>query len=201
MSFVIGLTGGIGSGKTTVAKLFAGFGIDIIDTDEIAHKLTASGGAAISSIRKQFGDDFITVDGALNRNKMRQLIFATNDSRQKLENILHPLILAEVTYCVTQANSSYVLVVVPLLFETDDYYKIIKRILVVDCDEQLQITRTIIRSKLEKQEVKAIMAVQISRQDRLQKADDVILNNKDMACLQKQVSKLHHDYLALSLLC
>jgi len=198
MSLVIGLTGGIGSGKSSAAKLFAALGACVIDTDEIAHELTQSRGAAISAIRQNFGTDFITVEGALNREKMRSLVFSDSASRQKLEAILHPLIRMAAARSAALASSPYVIMVVPLLLETDDYRKMVQRIMVVDCDEQKQIVRAMARSGLSAHEVRAIMATQIARQQRLQQADDVIANDSDLAHLQQQVEALHQKYLALA---
>ena len=198
MPFIIGLTGGIGCGKTSASKLFTNLGVDIIDTDEIARELTQSEGAAIGAIRKVFGDAYVTTDGALDRNKMRQLVFSDCASRHQLEKILHPFILTEAARRAKLASSPYAIMVIPLLFETNDYDKIIRRSLVIDCDEKNQIMRTMKRSKLNEQDVRAIITVQISRQKRLQKADDVIVNNNDLDYLQKQVKKHHQKYLALS---
>ena len=198
MSLVIGLTGGIGSGKSSAAKLFAALGACVIDTDEIAHELTQSHGAAISAIRQNFGEDFITVEGALNREKMRSLVFSDSASRQKLEAILHPLIRMAAARSAALASSPYVIMVVPLLLETGDYREMVQRVLVVDCDEQKQIVRAMARSGLSAHEVRAIMATQIARQQRLQQADDVIANDSNLAHLQQQVEALHQKYLALS---
>lgn len=198
MPLVIGLTGGIGSGKTSTAKFFAALGASVIDTDEIAHELTQPHGAAIDAIRQIFGENFITTEGALDREKMRSLVFSDSASRQKLEAILHPLILMEAVRLVTLTSSPYVMMIVPLLLETDDYRKMVQRILVTDCDEQKQITRTMARSRLGTQEVHAIMAAQITRQKRLKQADDVIINDSTLAHLQQQVAALHQKYLALS---
>lgn len=198
MPFIIGLTGGIGCGKTSASKIFASLGVDIIDTDVIARELTQSNGAAINTIRAVFGDTYITSDGALDRNRMRQLIFSDSSSRHKLEKILHPFIFTEAVRRAKLTNSLYAIMVVPLLFETNDYDRIIQRSLVIDCDEKNQIKRTMKRSKLNELEVRAIMATQLSRQQRLQKADDVIVNNNHLNDLQKQVYEHHQRYLALS---
>lgn len=197
MHLVIGLTGGIGSGKTSTAKFFADLGVNVIDTDEIAHKLTQPKGAAISSIQKSFGDNFITAHGALDRNKMRDLVFSDNTSRRQLEAILHPLIRIEAVRLIELTSSPYIVIVVPLLLETGGYREIVQRILVVDCDEENQVTRAIIRSELNEQEVHAIMDTQVSRQERLEQADDVIVNDVDILHLQKQVEILHQKYLNL----
>jgi len=198
MTFIIGLTGGIGCGKSSASQFFSDLGIDVIDTDVIARKLTQPHGLAISLIQNTFGDTFITADGALDRNKMRNLIFSESDARLKLEKILHPLILKETILHVNQAQTPYIIIVVPLLLETNDYDNIIQRILVVDCEEQQQISRTMARSKLTEQEVRAIMATQISRKARLQKANDIIINNQNIDYLKTQIIQLHHKYLILS---
>ncbi len=198
MTFIVGLTGGIGCGKSSVSQFFLDLGIDVIDTDVIARKLTQPHGLAIRLIRNTFRDNLIAADGALDREKMRNLIYSDSDSRLKLEKILHPLILKETVQEIAQTRSSYIIIVVPLLFETNDYTNIIQRILVVDCEEQQQILRTMARSNLSEQQVKAIMAAQISRKVRLQKADDVIINNHDIDYLKVQVTQLHHKYLILS---
>ncbi|SFL29318.1 dephospho-CoA kinase [Nitrosomonas aestuarii] len=194
----VGLTGGIGCGKSSAAKIFTELGIDVIDTDLIAHELTQSNGAAIASIRSLFGSAFITLEGELDRKKMRQLIFADNNQRNQLEALLHPLILAETVRRVQRSQSPYVVVAIPLLFETSDYDHLIQRILVIDCDEQLQITRTMARSRLNAEEVRAIMAVQINRQHRLKNADDIVVNNQGIDNLHEQILRLHQNYLILS---
>ncbi len=197
MHLVIGLTGGIGSGKTSTAKFFADLGINVIDTDEIAHKLTQAKGTAIFSIQKSFGNNFITADGALDRNKMRDLVFSDNVSLRQLEAILHPLIRKETVRLIEFTSSPYIVIVVPLLLETGSYRDIVQRILVVDCDEENQVTRAIKRSELNTQQVHAIMDTQVSRQERLEHADDVIVNNMDITHLQEQVEILHQKYLNL----
>ncbi len=198
MTFIIGLTGGIGCGKSSASQLFSEFGIDVVDTDVIARQLTQPGGRAIRSIRDSFGNEFLKVDGSLDREKMRNLVFSDNRARQQLEKILHPLILQKTLAQIEQSRSPYTILVVPLLLETNDYNPIVQRILVVDCEERIQISRTIARSQLSEQQVKAIMAQQISRKDRLQKADDVILNDRGIDFLKVQINQLHHQYLILS---
>lgn len=200
MIFVVGLTGGIGCGKSKASQLFHDLGVDIVDTDEISKKLTQLNGAAIPSIRDMFGEAFITDDGALDRQKMRHLVFSDNCYRLKLEGILHPLIFQETVRGIAAAQSPYVIVVVPLLFETSDYDDLFQRILVIDCDEQRQIERTMIRSQLSDEQVKAIMATQVSRQFRLSHADDVIENNQDIKYLEAQVKNTHSKYMELSVL-
>lgn len=198
MTFIVGLTGGIGCGKSSASKFFSDLGIDVIDTDVIARQLTESGGSAISMIQEAFGNSFITPDGALDRSKMRDLIFSNSAARLKLEKILHPLILKETVLQIEQSRSLYTIVVVPLLFETNDYSNIVQRILVIDCDEQQQLSRTMTRSHLSQQAARTIMATQVSRKIRLQKADDVIINDQDIDYLRTQVLRLHHQYLFLA---
>jgi len=197
MPLIIGLTGGIGSGKTSTTKFFTAEGIAIIDTDVIAHEFTKPQGVAIPSIQKSFGKDFITADGELDRKKMRNLIFSDFDSKKQLEEILHPLIQTEVMSRIEIASSPYIIIVVPLLLETGSYSEAVTRILVIDCNEECQITRTVSRGELNEQEVRAIMATQVSRQKRLNQADDVIVNNADMPHLQRQVKIQHNKYISL----
>ena len=194
---VIGLTGGIGSGKSSAAKFFSELGANVIDTDEIAHQLTRPEGIAMAAIQREFGEDFITPDGSLDREKMRSLVFSDITSRQKLEAILHPLIHTEAARRAALTSVSYVVMVVPLLLEANShrYREMVQRVLVVDCDEQNQVDRAMARSGLSRQEVEAIMCAQISRQQRLRQADDVIVNDSDMAHLQQQVEALHQQYL------
>lgn len=198
MTLIVGLTGGIGSGKSTVGQYFVDLGIDVIDTDAIARMLTEPDGLAMNSIKDSFGQTMLAADGSLNREKMRNLIFSDNNYKFALENILHPLILAETLQQVSKALSPYIIIAIPLLFETDDYDKLIQRSLVVDCEEKQQILRTMKRSKLPENQIKAIIATQISRASRLQKADDIIVNNLDIAYLKVQVAQLHKKYLSLS---
>lgn len=198
MTFIVGLTGGIGCGKSSASQFFAELGINVIDTDVIARKLTQPDGQAISLIRNSFGDAVLTANGSLDREKMRNQVFSDSHARRKLEEILHPLILKEVIEQINQTRSPYIVLVVPLLFEVNDYDDIIHRSLVVDCEESVQISRTMARSQLTEQQVKAIMAQQISRQTRLQKTDDIITNNRDIDFLKTQVIQLHHKYLILS---
>lgn len=198
MSLIIGLTGGIGSGKTSATRFFAAEGIAIIDADTIAHELTGAQGDAIPNIKKYFGVDFITKNGKLDRKKMKNRIFSDINSRKKLEEILHPLIQAEVMHRIeTAAASPYIIVVAPLLLETADYCETVTRILVVDCNEEYQISRAVSRDGLSKKEVRAIMATQKSRQERLNQADDVIVNDTDISSLQEKVKLQHNIYLSL----
>lgn len=198
MSLIIGLTGGIGSGKTTAAKFFASLGADVVDTDAIAHELTQPQGAAIPAIRKIFTGKFITAEGALDRKEMRTLVFSDDGWRRELEAILHPLIRIEVARRAALFSAPYGIVVVPLLLETGGYREMIQRILVVDCNEHDQIARAMARTGMDEQTVHAIMASQLSRQERLRRADDVIANDADVLHLRQQVDALHKKYLALA---
>jgi dephospho-CoA kinase len=198
MSSVIGLTGGIGSGKTTTAALFAARGAGIVDTDAISHQLTQPGGRAMASIRQAFSESLITRDGGLDRGEMRELIFRDSNARLKLEGILHPLIRAEVAHHVGLLSTPYAIIVVPLLLETGSYHGMIRRVLVVDCSECAQISRATARAGLDEKTVRAIMATQMSRQERLERADDVIFNDADLSQLERQVDAMHRKYLALA---
>ncbi len=198
MTVSIGLTGGIGSGKSTVAALFKECGATVIDSDEISHQLTQPAGAAIAALRAAFGDACIDANGALDRPRMRQRVFADPAARQRLESILHPLIRAQMqAQAEAAATAPYLLLVVPLLFETG-YHKLVQRTLVVDCAETTQVMRTIQRSGLGEQEVRAIMAQQITRAERLRRADDIIQNDADLHALRSIVAQLHRRYLAIS---
>jgi dephospho-CoA kinase len=196
MTYCIGLTGGIGSGKSTVAALFQEQGITVIDSDAISHQLTQADGAAITLIATTFGEEYLTASGAMDRTKMRQLVFSDSAAKVRLEAILHPLIHAQMAAQIQGAvSSAYVLLVVPLLFEARNYRELVQRALVVDCSEEIQIARAMQRSALSDQEVRAIMAQQISRGDRLRLADDVIHNDGSLHELRQQVSQLHSRYL------
>ena len=198
MSYCIGVTGGIGSGKSSAARLFAGLGAAVIDTDEIAHQLTARGGAAMGAIAKAFGAGVIAADGSLDRAAMRNLVFSDTARRRELESILHPMILAEARRRVLAATAPYVLLLVPLLLENNRYASIVQRILVIDCAEATQIERTMRRSRISEDSVRAIMAAQIPREQRIERADDVIDNNGNPQWLHSQVTALHRRYLELA---
>ncbi|MBA4143781.1 MAG: dephospho-CoA kinase [Nitrosospira sp.] len=198
MTLIIGLTGGIGSGKTTVAKLFSALGAGVVDTDMIAHELTQLGGGAISAIREAFGERFISAGGSLNRREMRDVVFFDEESRRKLEMILHPLIRTEAARRAARVSAPYAMMVVPLLLETRGYCEVIQRVLVTDCSEHQQIARAAARPGMDERTVRAIMAAQVSREQRLLQADDVIVNNAGMAQLEQRVNALHKQYLALA---
>lgn len=198
MKFVVGLTGGIGSGKSAVAELFARRGIFIVDTDAIAHELTASGGGAMRAIQASFGSDFITPEGALDRQRMRNLVFRDPQSKRLLESILHPRIRARSTELIASADSPYVILVVPLLVETGIDRTRYQRVLTVDCDEEKQIERVMQRNNLSTSEVRRVMATQATRAARLAVADDVLTNNAGLEDLAPKVDELHLRYLELA---
>jgi dephospho-CoA kinase len=192
------VTGGIASGKTTVAKLFETLGAGLVDTDEIAHALTRAGQPAVVQISRQFGEEYLDAEGALDRARMRALVFSDADARRKLEAILHPLIRARAAARVDSSPAPYVLLVVPLLVETGGYRGLVQRVLVVDCDEELQVTRAMRRGGLSEQQARAILASQATREQRLGAADDVITNSAGLAELADQVRQLHTRYLAMA---
>ncbi len=196
--FVVGLTGGIGSGKSAAADCFAALGVGVVDTDAIAHELTAAGGAAMPALVAAFGADVAMADGALDRSRMRRLVFADPTARGRLEAILHPLIRTLSAERCRLAGSPYVILAVPLLVESGSYRERCDRIVAVDCPESLQISRVMARNGLSEAEVRAIMATQASRAERLAVADDVIANDGDLANLEMQVGELHREYLRLS---
>ncbi len=196
--FVVGLTGGIGSGKSRVADLFAARGAAIVDTDQIAHQLTQPGGTAMAAIRAAFGAEFVSADGAMDRVKMRQRVFSDGAAKQQLEAILHPLIQSECERAAKSAHGSYLMFVVPLLVESGRWRQRVARVLVVDCPEATQVERVMRRNGMSAAQVQAIMATQATRAARLAAADDVIANDGDPAALVPQVERLHAFYLARS---
>ena len=194
---VIGLTGGIGSGKSTVADLFAAQGVAVVDTDLIAHDLTGPAGAAMPEILAAFGDSVRQPNGGLDRVAMRRQVFADPQVRQQLEGILHPRIRSEAERRCRLATTPYVLLVVPLLIESGAYRDRVRRVLVVDCDEAAQVARVVARSGLSPDEVRRIIATQLARAERLAAADDVIVNMAGVAALEPQVLAMHERYLRL----
>ncbi len=194
MKPAIGLTGGIGSGKSTVAAILAGLGATIVDTDEIARGLTGAGGAAMERVAAEFGAAYVGADGALDRAAMRALAFKDPAARARLEAILHPAIRAAADAALAQAQGPYAIAMVPLLYETRGYLDRVARVLLVDCPEAVQVRRTAARSGLAAEEVRAIMAAQWPRWRRLQMADDVVWNGADAAALEPQCARLHAFY-------
>ena len=195
-AYIVGLTGGIGSGKTTVADLFAERGIAVVDTDRIAHELTAAAGAAMPGLIDRFGAAIATPDGALDRTAMRRIAFADPAARSALEGILHPLIRTQSATRCAAAASPYVVLAVPLLVETGAWQERCDRVLVIDCPETVQIARVMQRSGLSADEARAILAAQATRAQRLAVADDILSNDAGRDALQPQVAALHEKYLA-----
>lgn len=196
--YTVGLTGGIGSGKSTVARAFEAHGVEIVDADALAHGLTAPGGAAIPALRAAFGDEVIDATGALDRARMRRIAFADPGARKRLEAILHPMIRAETDRLAQSARSPYLILMIPLLVESGDPRARCDRVLVVDCPEAEQIRRVMARSGLARTEVEAIMATQASRASRLAAADDVVDNSGEPAGIDAQIAMLHRRYLDLA---
>ena len=196
--FAVGLTGGIGSGKSTVADCFAALGVPVIDTDVIARELTAPGGAALEAIRAAFGATVMQADGTLDRAVLRRRVFADSAARHQLEAILHPRIRQGVALKLATLTAPYALIVIPLLVETGDYRGVLNRVLVVDCTEAVQIARVMARSGLAHGEIKAILAAQAGRAERLAVADDIIVNTVSLEALRAEVAALHQRYLALA---
>jgi dephospho-CoA kinase len=198
MKLVVGLTGGIGSGKSAAADEFARLGAAVVDTDAIAHELTGAGGAAIPEVERIFGKDAIGASGEMDRARMRERVFADPAARKALEALLHPMIREESRRRIEAAPGPYVVHVVPLLVESEDYRKRVARVLVVDCPEDVQIARVRARSALSEAQVRAIMASQATRAERLAAADDVIDNSGSLDALRKQVAALHRRYMEYS---
>ena len=194
VSLVVGLTGGIGSGKTAAADEFARLGASVVDTDAISHELTGKGGAAVPAVERVFGKGFV-VDGAMERKRMRDHVFADPAAKRSLERLLHPMIREESARRIAAASGPYVVHVVPLLIESPDYRKRVNRVLVVDCPEETQVARVRARSGLSEDEVRAIMRGQTPRAGRLAAADDVIDNSGTRDALRNQVAALHKKYL------
>lgn len=195
--FIVALTGGIGSGKSTVSDRFLILGVPVIDTDLIARELVEPTTSAFQEIREFFGAQVIRADGTLDRAKLRQLIFESPDKRCRLEQILHPRILAEMERRLDSLTTPYAVVVIPLLLETGQN-TLADRILVVDCEESLQIGRVQNRSGLDEQQIRQILAAQVDRNSRLAAADDVIENNGSVDELITAVDRLHEFYLRLA---
>ncbi|CAH2801145.1 MAG: Dephospho-CoA kinase (EC [uncultured Paraburkholderia sp.] len=197
--FEVGLTGGIGSGKSTVADLFAAHGVPLVDTDLIAHRITAPNGIAMPAIAAEFGNEFVAADGSLDRARMRTLVFADDTARKRLESIVHPLIRAETEREQREAQGPYVILVVPLLIESGTWKSRVDRVLTVDCSVETQITRVMNRNGFSREQVLAIIARQATREARLEATNDVIDNdNASLESLKAQVDAQHQMYLSLA---
>lgn len=197
--YIVALTGGIGSGKSEAAKQFAQLGVPVVDADVIAHELTATSSHVLCEIAQMFGTEVLNDDGSLNRSRLRALVLNNPAERLKLEGLLHPAIYERALELIknneNKLQPQYQVLVIPLLFENNRYDSVIDKILVIDCDENMQISRAMARSKLSEEEVKAIMAAQTSRKVRLNGADEVIENNGSLAELNEKVNKLHNKLI------
>lgn len=194
--FVIGLTGGIGSGKTTVSNEFEALGVDVIDADIAARAVVEKGSPTLNQIKDAFGENIITPKGELNRPVLRQLVFSTPSARQQLNNITHPAIQNLMNNQLKQVTSDYAILVIPLLQDTQTWGGTINRVLVVDVDEHTQIQRVMARDNQTQKQAENALASQISRDARLALADDVILNNQGISHIQARVAELHKKYIA-----
>ncbi len=195
---LVGLTGGIGSGKSTVAERFARLGVPIVDTDEISRSLSGAGGAALESLRAAFEAKYFRPDGAMDREAMRTLAFEDPAARARLESILHPAVREAADRALAATRGACAILVVPLLFETRGYLGRVTRTLVVDCCEAAQVARVMARSKLAEPAVRAIMAAQWPRWRRLQMADDVVWNGGEPALLDAQCERLYGFYCTIA---
>lgn len=196
--YIVGLTGGIGSGKSAAAECFGAHGIVIVDADAVAHELTGPGGEAMAAIAAEFGARVITPDGALDRSAMRQRVFADPAARRQLEQILHPRIRTICDQRCAAASSPYALLVVPLLVESGTHRQRCQRLAVVDCPEEVQIARVMARNGMTRSEVERIMAAQATRAQRLAAADDIIDNSGAPAALAPQIAALNDKYLEMA---
>lgn len=194
--WILGLTGGIGSGKSAAAEHFAALGVHVVDADHAARWVVEPGRPALSQIAEHFGEQVLQADGQLNRSALRALIFSEPEQRRWLEALLHPLIREAIADNLAQAQSPYAILVSPLLIESGQYTTT-QRVLVIDVPQALQIQRTLKRDNTSEEQVHAILKVQASREDRLRHADDVLTNDRDLEALKTEVERLHHFYLTL----
>ena len=193
----VGLTGGIGSGKSTAAALFAGHGVPVIDADEIARQLVTPGQPAYEQVIRTFGTSIVATNGRLDRDRLRRIVFADPEQRKRLEAVLHPLVRHEIQRETRRLQAPYCIIVIPLLIEANQR-DLVDRVLVIDCDEGLQLQRVAGRSQLTEDEIQKIIGAQLDRNERLRHADDVILNNTDLGELRANVEALHQRYLTLA---
>lgn len=194
--WILGLTGGIGSGKSAAAQCFIDLGVHLVDADHAARWVVEPGRPALAQIAEHFGASVLQADGTLNRSALRELIFEDPQQRVWLESLLHPLIREEIRQYLARAESAYAILVSPLLLETSQH-QMVQRVLVIDVPESVQIERTVLRDKTNEEQVRAILKAQASRDERLSRADDVIVNDRDPAWLKSEVERLHHFYLTL----
>lgn len=193
---IVGLTGGIGSGKSAAANFFVELGVDLIDADDLAKNVLNKNSKGYELFINEFGEQYLDNDKNIDRDLLRKTIFNDSDKKNKLENIIHPQVRSGIEEFIKTSKSDYCIVVVPLIYETksSSYYD---RILVIDCDEEIQINRSAIRDNTENKEIKKIISKQASREERLSIADDVILNNRTLDSLKEEVIKLHKKYIKM----
>ena len=197
-ALIIGLTGGIAAGKSTVAKLFAELGVEVIDTDQIAREVVQPGSKALLKLCEHFGEQYLDREGNLNRQKLATYVFSNPKERAWLESLLHPLIWEETKQRARNSTSSYSMIAVPLLLETRAWQGV-DRVLVVDCPPELQLQRALARDGSKREQVEQVMAAQLPREERLKLADDMINNAETVENLRAQVLTLHRQYLELQL--
>jgi len=195
--WILGLTGGIGSGKSAAAERFAELGVHVVDADQAARWVVEPGRPALAEIARHFGEGVLRADGTLDRAALRQLIFENADERRWLEGLLHPLIATEIAEALAKSTSPYAVFVSPLMIESGQY-RLAQRLLVVDVPEALQIERTLRRDNTSLEQVQAILKAQATREKRLGHADDVLVNDRDLAALRAEVERLHAFYLTLT---
>lgn len=196
--YIVGLTGGIGSGKTAASDYFAQtYDIEIVDADIVAREVVMQGQPALHTIVEHFGVTVLQEDGSLNRAALRQIVFSDPQQRKVLESITHPAIRAMIQHKLSLSTSPYTLLVSPLLFESGQY-QFAQRNLVIDVNEELQWQRASMRDNVTAEQIKQIMTAQLSRQERLKRADDIVINNGDLAYLHLQLDELHQKYLSLA---
>jgi len=193
----IGLTGGIGSGKSTVSRLFENLGVPIIDADIIARQLVEPGQPALTKLAETFGEAILEADGSLNRAELRKRAFSNPEIKRQLDEIMHPMVYKEIELAVAQSQSAYCIIVIPLLLETGKSH-IVDRVLVVDCLPEIQLERVLDRDNINEEQAKAIIDSQINRDQRLACANDIIDNSKPWGNLAEQVKNLHNSYLLLA---
>ncbi len=194
--YVVALTGGIGAGKSEAARIFESLGVPIVDVDVISRRLTSAWQPMVQQIAKVFGDEFVTPDGALDRAKMREHVFSRDAERKKLEAIMHPVIHAEALRELNKnIDAPYQILAIPLFFETNRYSGIVKSTLLIDCDEELQISRTLQRNGMTESIVRSIIAAQASRSFRRALANDIIENNSTIEALTEKIKEKHEKYM------
>lgn len=194
--WLLGLTGGIGSGKSAAAAHFSALGVSLVDADDAARWVVEPGRPALREITQRFGDAILLPDGTLDRSALRQRVFEDSAQRRWLEELLHPLIRKEIQDYLSRATSPYAILVSPLLIESGQY-KTMQRVLLIDVPLQLQLERSMHRDQASEEQIRAILKVQTSREERLRHADDVLLNDRDPAWLRSEVERLHNFYLTL----